>query len=138
MFLLCKLLAVNVKWTKTDTREALTARVEPSSDVGNVGATFDTVAHFLVKPPNQSTADTELNDASVGKKAQTMGTATKNNANGMVLDNVPITNDGKLIRLASNVARQDRREECSLDKTGTTMFCWFLFDCLLHVLMKIF
>ena len=92
---------------------AMTARAEP---------TIDTVARFSVKPPNQSIADTELNDASVRTEAQTMG-ATKNNANGVVLDNVPPTNDDKLDHLASGIACQERREECSLGKTGTTMCC---------------
>ena len=100
--------------------------MEPSSDVGNVGATFET-ARFSVKPLNQSIADIELNDASVGAsggtKPQIVGVAaTKNNANGMVLDNVPPTNDDNLDHLASNVACQERREECPLGKTGTTMF----------------
>ena len=111
-----------MQWTKTGTQPALTVRVEPSSDVGNGGATFDTVARFSVKPPNQSIADIELNDASVRNEAQTMG-AVKNNANGLVLDNVPPTNDDKLDHLASGIACQERREECSLGKTGTTMFC---------------
>ena len=126
-FLLFKLLTGNVQWTKTGTQPASTARVEPSSDVGNVGATFEatfeTVARFSVKPPNQSITDIELNDASVGIKAQTMGVAaTKNNANGMVLDHPP-TNDNKLDHFASDVACQERREECPLGKTGTTIMC---------------
>ena len=33
-----------MQWTKTGTQPAWTARVEPSSDVGNVGATFETIA----------------------------------------------------------------------------------------------
>ena len=115
MFVLFQLLTGNVQWT---------ARVEPSSDVGNVGATFETVA---VKPLNQSIADIELNDASVGAsvgtKPQTVGVAaTKNNANGMVLDHPP-TNDNKLDHFASDVACQERREECPLGKTGTTIMC---------------
>ena len=128
-----------MQWTKTGTEPALTARVKPSSDVGNVGATFETVARFSVEPPNQSIAGTELNDASGRTEAQTMGVAmTKNNVNGVVLDNVLTTNDGKLVHLDSDVACQDCYEECPLGKTGTTMFCCFLFDCLLNVLMKIF
>jgi hypothetical protein len=111
-----------VQWTKTGTKPASTARVEPSSDVGNVSATFETVACFSVKPPNQSIADTELNDASGRTEAQTLG-ATMNNANGLVFDNVPPTNDDKLDHLVSNVACQERHEECSLNKTGTTMCC---------------
>ena len=76
-----------------------------------------------VKPINQSIADIELNDASVGTTAQTMGVAaTKNNANGMVLDHPP-TNDNKLDHFASDVACQERREECPLGKTGTTIMC---------------
>ena len=152
-----------MQWTKTGTLPALTARVEPSSDVGNVGATFETVADEMngekmnekmnekiletmndkigiktkdvpcgTKSPRPLIANTELNDITV------VTAVIKNNANEVVLDNVPPTNDNNLNHLASNVACQDRREECSLDKTGTTMFCWFLFDCLLHVLMKIF
>ena len=107
------LLTDNVPWTKMGSNPAMTARAEP---------TIDTVARFLVKPPNQSIADTELNDASVRNEAQTMS-ATKNNANGVVLDNVPPANDDKLDHLASGIACQDRREECSLGKTGTTMCC---------------
>jgi len=94
---------------------AMTARAEP---------TIDTVARFSVKPPNQSIADTELNDASVRTIPQTVGVAvTKNNVNGVVLDFVLPTNDDKLDHLASGDAYQDRREECSLGKTGTTMCC---------------
>ena len=122
MCLLFKLLTGNVQWTKTGTQPALTARVEPSSDVENVGATFETVAHFSVKPPNQPIADIELNDASVRTEAQTMG-ATKNIDNGMVLDNLPFTNNDELDHLATNVACQERHEEYTLSKTGTTMCC---------------
>ena len=122
--LLFKLLAGNVQWTKTGTKPASTARVEPSSDVGNVSATFETVARFSMKPPNQSIADTELNDASGRTEAQTMGVAmTKNNVNGVVLDNVLTTNDSKLVHLDSDVTCQDCYEECPSGKTGTTMFC---------------
>jgi len=39
--------------------------------------------------------------------------------NGVVLN----TNDNKLDHLASGVACQERREECTLGKTGTTMCC---------------
>jgi len=107
------LLTGNVPWTKMGSNPAMTARAEP---------TIDAVARFSVKPPNQSIAAIELNDAFGGTTAQTMG-ATKNNANGVVLDNVPPTNDDKLDHLASGIACQERREECSLGKTGTTMCC---------------
>ena len=144
MCLLFKLLTGNVQWTKTGTQPALTARVEPSSDVGNGGATFETIADEMngekmnekiletmndkigiktkdvpcgTKSPRQLIADTELNDITV------VTAVTKNNANGVVLDNVPPTNDDELDHLASNVACQDRREACSLGKTGTTMCC---------------
>ena len=101
----------------------LIARVEPSSDVAYCGATVETVACFSVKPPNQSIADTELNDASGRTKAQNVGVAViKDNANGVVLDNVSPTNNDELDRFDSNVACQDRREEFPLGKTGTTMF----------------
>ena len=93
---------------------ALTARAEP---------TFETVS---VKPPNQSIADTELIDASggTGTKAQNVGVAvTKDDANGVVLDNVPPTKDDNSDHLAFGIACQDRREEFPLGKTGTTMFC---------------
>ena len=124
MFLLFKLLTGHVQWTKTGTKPASTARVEPSRDVGNVSATFETVARFSMKPPNQSIADTELNDASGRTKAQNVGVAvTKDDANGVVLDNVPPTNDDKLDHLAFGIACQDRREEFPLGKTGTTMCC---------------
>ena len=127
LFLLFILLTGHVvQWTKTGTQQALIARVETSSDVGNVGATFETVARFSMKPPNQSIADIELNDASVCTEAQTMG-ATKNNDNGMVLNNPPFTNNDKLDHLASGIAYQDRREECSLGKIGTTIFMLLIF-----------
>ena len=133
-----------VQWTKTGTQPALTARVEPSSDVGNVGAKFDTIAGEMngekmnekiletmndnigiktkdvpcgTKSPRQLIADTELNDITV------VTAVTKNNANGAVLDNVPPTNDNNLDHIASGIACQERREECSLGKTGTTMCC---------------
>ena len=133
-----------MQWTKTGTQPALTARVEPSSDVGNVGATFETIADEIngekmnekiletmndkigiktkdvpcgTKSPRQLIADTELNDITV------VTAVTKNNANGVVLDNVPSTNDDKLNHLASGIACQDHREECPLGKTGTTMCC---------------
>ena len=80
-----------------------------------------------VKPLNQSIADIELNDASVGAsvgiKPQIVGVAvTKNDVNGMVLDPLPV-NDNKLDHLASGVACQERREECPVGKTGTTIMC---------------
>ena len=131
-----------MQWTKTGTHPALTARAEPSSAIG---ATFETVADEMngekmngekiletmndnigiktkdvlcgTKSPRQLIADTELNDITV------VTAVTKNNANGVVLDNVPPTNDDKLDHLASGIAYQDRREECSLGKTGTTMCC---------------
>ena len=129
-----------MQWTKTGTQPALTARVEHSSDVGNGGATFETIADEMngekiletmndkigiktkdvscgTKSSRQLIADTELNDSTV------ITAVTTNNANGVVLDNVPPTNDDKLNHLASGIAYQDRREECSLGKTGTTMFC---------------
>ena len=144
LFFLFTLLTGNAHWTKTGTQSALTARVEPSSDVGIDGATFETVADEMngekmnekiletmndkigiktkdvpcgTKSPRQLIADTELNDITV------VTAVTKNNANGVVLDNVPPTNDDKLDHLASGIAYQDRREECSLGKTGTTMCC---------------
>ena len=60
-----------------------------------------------------------------GTKAQNVGVAvTTNNGNGVVLDNVPPTNDNKLDHLVSGVPCQDDRcEECPLGKTGTTMLC---------------
>ena len=133
-----------MQWTKTGTQPALTARVEPSSDVGNVGATFETIADEMngekmnekiletmndkigiktkdvpcgTKSPRQLIANTKLIDATV------ITAVTKNNANGVVLDNVPPTNDDKLDHLVSGIACQERREECSLGKTGTTMCC---------------
>ena len=133
-----------VQWTKTGTQPALTVRAEPSNDVGNVGATFETIADemngkkmnekildtmndkigiktkdapFGTKSPRQLIADTELNDITV------VTAVTKNNANGVVLDNVPHTNDDELDHLATNVACQERHEEYTLSKTGTTMCC---------------
>ena len=77
-----------------------------------------------VKPLNQSIADIELNDASVGTKAPIVGVAvTKTNVNVVVLGNPPLTNDDELEHLASDIACQERREECPLSKTGTTMCC---------------
>lgn len=76
---------------------------------------------------NQGIDDTNLNDASVGTKAQNVGVAvTKYNANGVELDNIPTTNDNKLDHLDSDVACQDRREECMLGKTGTTIYLLIL------------
>ena len=74
---------------------------------------------------NQRIDDTNLNDASVGTKAQNVGVAaTKYNANGMGFDNVPPTNDDKLNHLAFGAACQERREnKCPLGKAGTTMCC---------------
>ena len=69
------------------------------------------------KSPRQLIADTKLNDTTV------ITAVTKNNANGVVLDNVPPTNDDNLDHLASGIACQERREECPLGKTGTTMCC---------------
>ena len=143
-----KSLTGKVRWTKTGTNPALTARAEPSSAIGVptefVGGTFETIADEIngekmnekiletmndnigiktkdvlcgTKSPRQLIADTELNDTTV------ITVATTNNANGVVLDNVPPINDDKLNHLASGIAYQDRREECSLGKTGTTMFC---------------
>ena len=133
-----------MQWTKTGTQPALAAHVEPSSDVGNVGAIFETIADEIngekmnekilermndnigiktkdvpcgTKSPRQLIADTELNDITV------VTAVTKNNANGVVFDNVPSTNDDELDHLASNVACQERREECPLSKTGTTTMC---------------
>ena len=131
-------------WTKTGTQPALTAHVEPSSDVGNVGATFETIADEMngekmngekiletmndnigiktkdvpcgTKSSRQLIADTELNDITV------VTAVTKNNANGMVLDNAPPTNDDKLVHLDSDVTCQDCYEECPSGKTGTSLF----------------
>jgi hypothetical protein len=74
---------------------------------------------------NERIDDTNLNDASVGTKAQNVGVAaTKYNANGMGFDNVPPTNDDTLDYLASGAACQERREnKCPLGKAGTTMCC---------------
>ena len=140
----CTLLTGNAQWTKTGTQPALTAHLEPSSDVGNVGATFETIADEIngekmnekiletmndniriktkdvpcgTKSSRQLIADTELNDITV------VTAVTKKKVNEVVLDNVPPTNDDKLNHLASYVACQDRREECPLGKTGTTMCC---------------
>ena len=141
-------LAGKIHWTKTGTSSVLIARLEPLNGIGiqteNVGATFETIADeingenmnekFLetmnnkigiktkdvpcgTKSSRQLIADTELNDITV------VTAVTKNNANGVVLDNVPPTNDDKLDHLASGIAYQDRREECSLGKTGTTTMC---------------
>ena len=105
------MLTVNVQWTKTDTRQALTARVEPSSIVGNVGNVGNVAPTF------------ETVDASVRTTAQKVGVAaTKNNANGMVLDNVLHTSNDALDHHDIDVACQGRREECPLGKTGTNVF----------------
>jgi len=65
---------------------------------------------------NQGIDDTNLNDASVGTKAQKLGfAATKNNGNGMVRDGPPPTNDAVLDNLDSDAACQDHqqgRQEC--------------------------
>jgi hypothetical protein len=145
-------LAGKIHWTNTGTSSVLIARVEPSNAIGiqteNIGATFETIADEMngekinqkmnqkiletmndkigiktkgvpcgTKSPRQLIANTELNDITV------VTAVTKNNANEVVLDNVPPTNDDKLNHLASNVACQNRREDCSFGKTGTTLFC---------------
>ena len=59
-------------------------------------------------------AETELNDASMGTKAQKVSmTATKNNGNGVVYDSLPPTNDAALDCLDCPA-----REECTFGKTG--------------------
>jgi len=51
-----------VQWTKTGAQPALTARVEPSSDVGNVGAPFETIADEIMNQKmNQKILET-MND----------------------------------------------------------------------------
>jgi hypothetical protein len=93
-------------------------------------------------PNHQCIADTESNaSASVGTETHTWGViATKTNGNEMVCDSPPSTNDA--VSFDHIVACQGRRSallrECLLGTTGTTMFSWFFFDCVLDVLIKIF
>ena len=74
---------------------------------------------------NQRIDDTNLNDASVGTKAQKLGfAATKNNGNGTVRDGPPPTNDAALDNLDSDAACQDHqqgRQECQVVETETGM-----------------
>ena len=59
-------------------------------------------------------AETELNDGSMGTKAQKVSmTATKHNGNGVVYDSSPPTNDAALDCLDCPA-----REECTFGKTG--------------------
>ena len=59
-------------------------------------------------------AETELNDALMSTKTQKVSmTATKNNANGVVYDSLPPTNDAALDCLDCPA-----REECTFGKTG--------------------
>ena len=70
-------------------------------------------------------AETELNDALMSTKTQKVSmTATKNNANGVVYDSLPPTNDAALDCLDCPA-----REECTFGKTGmcTKKYCWFFF-----------
>ena len=71
-------------------------------------------------------AETELNDASLGTKAQKVSmTATKNNANGVVYDSLPPTNDAALDCLDCPA-----REECTFGTTGNlywTNICKYVY-----------
>ena len=136
-----KLLTDIVQWTKTGTQPALTVRAEPSNDVGNVGATFETIADemngkkmnekildtmndkigiktkdvpFGTKSPRQLIADTELNDITV------VTAVTKNNANGVGRYCPPSTNDAALDHIDSDAACQEHqgRQECQFSGTG--------------------
>jgi hypothetical protein len=73
---------------------------------------------------NQGIDDTNLNDASMGTNPHIIGVAAaKYNGNGRVRDSPLPTNNNTLNHLASGVACQERREECPLGKTGTTLCC---------------
>ena len=98
--------------------------------------------HCCAKPNQQCIDDTESNaSASVGTEAHKRGVAaTKTNGNEMVCDSPSSTNDAVSFDRI-DVACQGRRlalQECPFGETGTNMFCWFVFDCLLNVLMTIF
>jgi hypothetical protein len=98
--------------------------------------------HCCAKPNQQCIDDTESNaSASVGTEAHKWGVAaTKTNGNEMVCDSPSSTNDAVSFDRI-DVACQGRRlalQECPFGETGTNMFCWFVFDCLLNVLIKIF
>ena len=131
-----------MQWTKTGTVPALTARVKPSSDVGNVGATFETIADeingenmnekFLetmndkigiktknvpcgMKSPRQLIANTKVIDATV------ITAVTKSDGNGMGRDCPLPTNDAALGRTDSDFACQCQcqgRQDCPIDETG--------------------
>ena len=139
-----ELLTGNVQWTKTGTQQALTARVEHSSDVGNGGATFETIADEMngekmyemiletmndkigiqtknvpcgTKSPRQLIASTELIDATV------ITAVTKNKENETGRDCPPSTNDVALDHLDSDFACQcqncqGRQDNCPIDETG--------------------
>ena len=65
-----------MQWTKTGTQPAWTARVEPSSDVGNVGATFETIAD-------------EMNGEKINQKMYEKILETMNDKIGTKTKNVP-------------------------------------------------
>ena len=65
-----------MQWTKTGTQPASTARVEPSSDVGNVGATFETIAD-------------EMNGEKINQKMYEKILETMNDKIGTKTKNVP-------------------------------------------------
>ena len=101
-----------------------------------ITTTNESNEHCCAKPNHQCIADTESHaSASVGTETHTWGViATKTNGNEMVCDSPPSTNDAcQGRRSALHVLR-----ECPLGTTGTTMFSWFFFDCVLDVLIKPF
>ena len=128
-----------MQWTKTGTQPALTTRVEPSSDVGNGGATFETIADGKknqkmnekiletmndkigikiktknvpcgTKSPRQLIASTELNDVTV------VTVVTKNKENETGRDCPPSTNDAALDHLDSD--EHQGRQKCQFAETG--------------------
>ena len=80
-------------------------------------------------------------NAFVGAKAHKRGVVTtKINGYEMVGNRPSPTNDAVSFNHI-DVACRGRRlalQECPFGETGTNMFCWFVFDCLLNVLIKIF
>jgi hypothetical protein len=98
--------------------------------------------HCCCAPNHQCIAGTESNaSASVSTEAHKgVVVATKTNGNEMVCDSPTPTNNAVSFDHI-DVACQGRRlalQECPFGETGTNMFCWFVFDCLLNVLIKIF
>jgi hypothetical protein len=109
-----------------------------------ITTTNESNEHCCAKPNHQCIADTESNaSASVGTETHKWGVdTTKTNGNEMVCDSPPPTNDAvsfdHIVACQGLGQRSALLRECPLGTTGTTMFSWLFFDCVLDILIKIF